>query len=174
MRKNFYIDLLLIIFAMLFFSCSSSKEITNKYKTKKKSEKKIKSKKLVENFVITPYRTKINIKPNFNSNKTSHLNVWYGYNDNISQDTSNVFEMTNGFRVQILSTDNLSQAKKIKDRVLPKINQKQVYILFDPPFYKVQIGDFIVQSLADNLAFKLKQLGYGNSRIVREKVNYHH
>jgi len=73
--------------------------------------------------------------------------------------------------VQILSTDNLEHARKTKERILPKINQKQVYILFDPPFYKVQVGDFTVNSLAEDLEFKLKQLGYNNARIVREKVN---
>ncbi|MCH8170015.1 MAG: hypothetical protein IIB07_02635 [Bacteroidetes bacterium] len=71
----------------------------------------------------------------------------------------------------ILSTDNLEQARRMKYRVLSKINQKHVYILFDPPFYNVQIGDFTVHSLAEDLNLKLEQLGYSNVRIVREKIN---
>ena len=139
MLKKLFLGLFFLMFSMMFFSCSSSKEITNKNKTEKKSNKKVITKKITENFVITPYRTKINVKPNSNSSKTSHLNVWYGYNDNTTEDTSKVFEMVNGFRVQILSTDNLEQAKKMKNRVLPKISQKQVYILFDPQIGRAHV-----------------------------------
>ena len=48
-----------------------------------------------------------------------------------------------------------------------------MHILFDPPFYKVQIGDFTVHSLAEDLNLKLKQLGYSYARVVREKINHY-
>ena len=173
MRKVLSTCLLFLIPLILLNSCGSSTEISNKNRTGKKTTKKINAKNIKEDFIITPYRTKIKVKPNTNTTQPSHLNIWYGYNDNFSNDTTNVIENTAGFRVQILSTDNLEQARRMKNRVLQKINQKHVYILFDPPFYKVQIGDFTVHSLAEDLNFKLKQLGYSNARIVREKINYY-
>ncbi len=171
MRKILFLCLSFLILSIMLISCSSAKEITNRDKVEKKSAKKVNIKNIKENFVITPYRTKIDVKPKSNSDRNSHLNIWYNYSNNTITDTSNITEKVNGFRVQILSTDNLEHARKTKERILPKINQKQVYILFDPPFYKVQVGDFTVNSLAEDLEFKLKQLGYNNARIVREKVN---
>ena len=35
---------------------------------------------------------------------------------------------------------------------------------------KLQIGDFAVHSLAEDLEFKFKQLGYSDARIVRENI----
>jgi len=173
MRKVLSICLLFLIPLILLNSCGSTTEISNKDKTVKKANNKISIRNIKEDFIITPYRTKIKVKPNTNTTQSSHLNVWYGYNDNSSNDTSNVIKKTTGFRIQILSTDNLEQARRMKNRVLSKINQKHVHILFDPPFYKVQIGDFTVRSLAENLNFKLKQLGYNYARIVREKINHY-
>ena len=173
MRKILLNFLFLLILSFMLISCSSSAKISNEDKTREKTNKKISTEKIKEDFIITPYRTKIKVKPNTNTTLPSHLNIWYGYNDDISNstDSSNVFEKVNGFRVQILSTDNLEQARRMKYRVLSKINQKHVYILFDPPFYNVQIGDFTVHSLAEDLNLKLEQLGYSNVRIVREKIN---
>ncbi|MCH7973730.1 MAG: SPOR domain-containing protein [Bacteroidetes bacterium] len=173
MRKILLTFLLFLILSIMLISCSSSTEISNNDKTVEKTNKKISIKEIKEDFIITPYRTKIKVKPN--TTQPLHLNIWYGYNNNLSNDTdtSNVFEMVNGFRVQILSTDNLEQARRIKKRVLQKINQKRVHILFDPPFYKVQIGDFTVHSLAEDLNLKLKQLGYSYARVVREKINHY-
>jgi SPOR domain len=170
MRKVLLTCLLLLIASIVLFSCGSSTEISNRDKTGEKINN-ISPKEIKEDFIITPYRTKIKVKPNTNTSRPSYLNIWYGYNDIFLNDTSNVIEKTTGFRIQILSTDNLEQARRMKNRVLQKINQKYVYILFDPPFYKVQIGDFTVHSLAEDLDFKLKQLGYSNARIVREKIN---
>ncbi|HED07687.1 MAG TPA: SPOR domain-containing protein [Ignavibacteria bacterium] len=173
MRKVLSTCLLFLIPLILLNSCGSSTEISKKNKTVKKTNKKMSIKNIKEDFIITPYRTKIKVKPNTNTTQSSHLNIWYGYNNNFSTDTSNVIKKTTGFRVQILSTDNLEQARRMKNRVLPKISQKHVHILFDPPFYKVQIGDFTVHSLAEDLTFKLKQLGYNYARIVREKINHY-
>ena len=175
MRKVLLICSFFLLASIILISCGSSAAISSKDKTDKKSSKKITAKNVKETFIITPYRTKINVKPNSNPDKSSHLNIWYGYNTNLPSetDTLNVIERVNGFRVQILSTDNLAQAKRMKNRVLQKVSQKHIYILFDPPFYKLQVGDFTVHSLAENLNFKLRQLGYSNSRIVREKVNFY-
>ncbi len=172
MRKILSLFSFFLITSFLLTSCGSSTE-TAKNNSGNKSNKKVRTKKIIENFVITPYRTKIKVKPNTKNDGTSYLNIWYGYGDNTTNDTTNIAVKSSGFRVQILSTDNLEQAKRMKNRVLQKISQKHVHILFDPPFYKLQVGDFFVRSLAEDLSFKLKQLGYDNARVVREKINHY-
>lgn len=164
---------LIVLQSILIISCGSSSSITKGDSKTTKKNNKITFADIKEDFIITPYRTKINIPPKSNSIKNSYLNVWYGYPKNYKGDTTSTHDNSNGFRVQILATDDLEQVKRMQNRVLNRISQKNIYILFDPPFYKLQIGDFTVLSLAENLEFKLKQLGYTNARIVREKINLH-
>ena len=139
--RNFLVTFfLLFISSVMLISCGSSKAVTDKDDTNKKNNTKVKAKKIIENFDITPYREKIDVKPNSNLNKSSHLNIWYGYekDNNVLPDTAGVIDRVNGFRVEILSTDKLSQAKSMQDRVSRRINQKHIYILFDPPFMIIQ------------------------------------
>jgi len=161
----------LIVFQSIsIISCGSSSSTINDSNKNSKRDKKITFNDIKEDFIITPYRTKINVPPKSNSIKNSYLNVWYGYPKDYKGDTTSTYDNSNVFRVQILATDNLEQAKRMQNRVLNKITQKNIYILFDPPFYKLQIGDFAVHSLAEDLEFKFKQLGYSDARIVRENI----
>ena len=165
--------LLIIVLPLLIISCGSSSSTTNDNNKTVNITNKLTFDDIKEDFIITPYRTKITVNPKYTSDKNSYLNVWYGYSKNHLVDTTTTHDNSTGYRVQILATDNLEQARNMQNRVLPKISQKNVYILFDPPFYKLQIGDFTILSLAENLEFKLKQLGYEDARIVREKINLH-
>lgn len=159
-----------IILPFLIISCGSSSTVSNDNSPSNK-KKKLAFEDIKEDFIITPYRTKIIVNPKSTSHNNSYINVWYGYPADYKGDTTTASNNSTGFRVQILATDNLEQARSMRNRVLPKISQKNVYILFDPPFYKLQIGDFTVHSLAQDLEFKLKQLGYDDARIVRENIN---
>jgi hypothetical protein len=48
---------------------------------------------------------------------------------------------------------------------------KDVYVNFEPPFYKVKVGDFTTRSEANDLKFKLNQLGYSEAKVVQETIN---
>ncbi len=50
-------------------------------------------------------------------------------------------------------------------------NVNEVYLDFEPPFYKVKVGDFDSQGIADDLRFKLNQLGYKEAKVVKDKIN---
>ena len=76
-----------------------------------------------------------------------------------------------GYRVQVLITDNLDEANNMRSDIYFKTNQKAVYIVFDPPFYKVEVGDFKNMADAKSLSFQLKQLGYSDARVINETIN---
>ena len=82
-----------------------------------------------------------------------------------------VIKTVPGYRVQVISTDNLDEANTIRSEIYFKTNQKAVYVIFDPPFYKVEVGDFIDINDAKNLSFKFKQMGYKDARVVNETIN---
>ena len=175
---------ILIIFtfslSMLLLSCGTSTgsrygESTTKAtkNVKGKTETKNKASKYPENFDLTPYRAKLTIKDTVKPVDRSNLNAWYDYHT--QPDTGDVnriiIRTEPGFRVQVLSTDNLDDANKMRSEIYFKTNQKAVYVIFDPPFYKVEVGDFTNINDARSLTFKFRQMGYADARVVNQNVN---
>jgi len=157
----------LLIF--LFYGCGSS--TGTRYEKEETTSKEEKTN-VVEDFDITPYKTKIEIeeKPSDNS---IIADAWFGYEPK-EQTTNNnrkIIATVDGYRVLVVATDNMEEANSIKQKVYEQTNHKEVYISFEPPFYKVKVGDFTEISAANDLKFKLNQLGYSEARVVQESVN---
>ena len=178
--KNNLISLLLIFsFSLFLISCSAStagRYERNENKSSNKEEKKETSskEKNKENFDLTPYRATFNVKEKKGSTGASEKpDVWYNYETKAANDTSSpqIVSQINGYRVQVFSTDNLEEADSLRSKLYMMTNQKAIYITFEPPFYKVKVGDFLKISEAKDLSFKLNQLGYSEARVINDKVN---
>lgn len=160
------------LFILIFSACSAS--TGSRYDNKEKTSDKEKEKP-VEDFDMSNYRTKIDLPDkNAEEQSTKDISVWYEYSDSDTTNTNQtptVIDKVPGYRVQVYSTDNLDDANNKRSEVYFKTNQKNVYVIFDPPFYKVEVGDFTNISDAKDLSFKLKQLGYSDSRVVNVTVN---
>lgn len=127
---------------------------------------------LKENFDITPYKTNIVIPEKTKSVSNSKSEVWFDYGSSSADQKKKVLAgTTDGFRVLVLSTDNIEEANQIKADVNDKVDRNEVYIDFEPPFYKVKVGDFSDQKSADNLRFMLNQLGYKEAKVIKDKIN---
>ena len=156
----------------LFMSCSASTgsryEKKNESKTVSTTEEK---KEVAEDFDITPYQTEIEIEtPPITTDKLPQ-DVWYEYSSISTDSSRNIIGTTDGYRVQVLSTDDVDEATLVRAEIYEKASRKEVYVIFEPPFYKVKVGDFTSKSEAENLRFKLNQLGYTESKVVQETVN---
>ena len=171
---------LFILLPLIVISCSAatgsryekSKESKTETKTKTGSNNKLPE----EDFSMVPYRTKVDIKENTidTLQNQTDLSAWYGFNN--SDTTANILKQTvidkvSGFRVQVYSTDNLTDANNKRSEMFFKTNQKNVYVVFDPPYYKVEVGDFTSLQDAKDLSFKLNQMGYTDAHVVNETVN---
>lgn len=167
------LTLIIIILTIGYAGCSSSVKTT---KVSSIEEKKTKTgeKIPVEDFDITPYKTEITLKEKPLRISKESLEAWYDYpvtsTDDITQERT-IVSTADGYRVRVTSTDNLEQADSLKYEVYAKTNQKQIYIIFDPPFYRIEVGDFMDISAARDLRFKLNQLGYNQAIVVNEKIN---
>jgi hypothetical protein len=130
-----------------------------------------------EDFDFTPFMTDFDIpeKQNISPNNSApdDLNIWYEYDDNSFSPSPNkkIVAKVSGYRVLVLTTDSLEEANYMRSEVHFKIPQREVYIIFDPPFYKVMVGDFTELSEAKDLNFRLTQMGYTETRVVNETVN---
>ena len=126
-----------------------------------------------ENFDLSKYHAKINVKEKNKPADSASNNVWYTYNNagNTSDTSQSILKTAPGYRVLILTTDNLDDANNARSEVYFKSSQKAIYVVFDPPFYKVEAGDFTEMDDAKNLSFKLKQLGYPDVKVINETIN---
>lgn len=160
------------ILGLFLIGCSAATGTRYETKEETKTESKVEeTKEITEDFDITPYRTEIDIEaPPIGTDKLPP-DVWYGYNNDSTNIDKKIIGTTDGYRVQVLSTDNIDQANGVRAEIYEKTTRKEVYVIFDPPFYKVKVGDFTSKSEAENLRFKLTQLGYTESKVVQETVN---
>ncbi len=170
--------LMLLFFSVIIISCATSTGSRySKIDTVKNDslDVKINEKKdgnIVEDFDITPYKSKIEVPGKEKTNIVEENNIWYDYGSQKSNVQQKVLVGTEkGFRVLVTTTDNLEDANQIKSDLYTSVDNNEIYIDFIPPFYKVKVGDFNNQKLADNLRFKLNQLGYKDAKVIKENIN---
>lgn len=181
MKRSLFIEnvsLLVFITIVVLYGCSAStgsryekEKVKSEDKTEIKSEV-IKTSDIKEDFDITPYKVEI-IIPEKKTNKVSqNQTVWFDYGSpGIETKTKSLVGTGEGFRVLVLTTDSIEEANQIKADVYFSQNSNEVYIDFEPPFYKVKAGDFDTQKTADDLRFKLNQLGYKEAKVIKDKIN---
>jgi hypothetical protein len=176
--RYFKIFFPLIITSFVFISCGTSTgsrydrtESKEKEEAASVEEDKLPSIALKEDFDLGGYKGAVGVqKTETVVSDLRELDIWYGY-DETGTEVSSEVEIAAGFRVQIVSTDNLEEANDIRSEVAFRTDQKNIYITFDPPFYRVKAGDFLNRSDAVELSFKLNQMGYPEARVISDSIN---
>jgi len=75
-----------------------------------------------------------------------------------------------GFRIQIFSTSSIDEAMNMKVNILAKLPQDSVYVVYDPPVYKVRLGDFTTRYDASTELPSIVNLGYADAWIVPDNI----
>ena len=164
-----------LIIIALFTNCSAStgsrySEGDNPDDKKNKSTESA----IVEDFDITPYKADLTINKTGEYTNISE-DAWFDYekfsddvNPNINRKITGT---TDGYRIVVIATDNMEEANSLREVLRAKLKTHEIYISFEPPFYKVKVGDFTNLAETNDLKFKLNQFGYKEARIVQETVN---
>ncbi len=74
-----------------------------------------------------------------------------------------------GWRVQILASTVDHQARKAQREAEAKFKEG-VYLIYDPPMYKVRVGNCETRKIAQELRQFAVALGYRDAWIVRDKI----
>ncbi len=74
-----------------------------------------------------------------------------------------------GYRVQVFSTVQQDEAKAKADEIASKLDI-EVFVEFDPPYYKVRAGNCQSSDEAEKLLSQLKRAGYTDAWTVRSRV----
>jgi hypothetical protein len=170
-RITFFIITIILPFILIYCGTSTGSRYPQEQRPLHKVEND--SSKYAENFDMTKYHSQLDIKEKTKPVDSSNTNVWFSYHTNTnSLDTEQtVIKTLPGYRVLVLSTDNLDEANNLRSEIYFKSDHTAVYVIFDPPFYKVEAGDFTDINDAQSLNFKLKQMGYNDVRVVNETIN---
>jgi hypothetical protein len=75
-----------------------------------------------------------------------------------------------GYRVQLIQSTDPEEVRNVQKDAILQFDQ-QVYRVFDPPFYKVRVGDFAEWRDAENLQQEAIKRGYREAWVIRTKVN---
>ena len=173
MSKLFFLPII-ILFAVFFYACSASTD-TRYSKDSEKEVSKTKESEIIaeDDFDIKPFRTKIEIPFESKETKDIPLDLWFGYPVDIPEDQTKktVVDTIQGYRVQVISTDNLDEANGIRSEIYFKTNEKAIYVIFEPPFYVVRVGDYKNINDAKALSFKLNQMGFAGTKVVNDLIN---
>ncbi len=79
-------------------------------------------------------------------------------------------EVVQGFRIQIFSSSNIDEAGSMKVLAQQKFSGDSIYIVFDPPVYKVRVGDFFTRYDAGQRLSQFVDLGYRDAWIVPDRI----
>ena len=79
-------------------------------------------------------------------------------------------EFSQGYRIQIFATGNIDEANAMRMTAAQRITDDSLYIVFDPPVYKVRIGDFRTRAEANQRLGAVVALGFADAWVVGDKI----
>lgn len=77
-----------------------------------------------------------------------------------------------GYRVQVLSTRDRNRAFDVKSQLLSRFPEEKTYTLFQSPYFKVRIGNFIKKEDADAFRKSLARLFPEGAYVVADVIEY--
>lgn len=152
---------ILLIVVFFIAGCSGSKTVTKQDRdTKTKYDESFDPLTLNDNDIVFPSNL---IKEDNQDNATTNNNI------NKLQDLQ---KEVNGFRVQIIATQDLEKATLLEETAKNQFLRQghKTYLVFEAPLYKIRIGDFTIRNKADELKSQALNYGYREAFIVRTKV----
>lgn len=87
-----------------------------------------------------------------------------------SRNSRDKFEKIPGYRVQILSTNNVDEATSKKEELQTMLDSLKVYLVYDAPYYKIRVGDCTNREEAAILRDQLRENGLAEAWIVPDQI----
>lgn len=154
---------LFLITAIIWISCSGSREMKKEDVSTKQEEvydESFDPLSLNDDDLILP---EVNLTSNQIEDNSSVKNVDRGGLNPVE---------TNGFRVQIIATQDYEKATLLEEEAKNQFSglNHNAYLIFEAPLYKIRLGDFINRDDAEELKNTVKDFGYREAFIVRTKI----
>lgn len=101
----------------------------------------------------------------------AHAQATGGVPIDIPADSTSVeVEVVQGFRVQLFASSSIDEATAAKMTAEEKALRDSIYVVYDPPVYKVRIGDYPTRLEANQKLARLVNLGYPDAWVVADRI----
>lgn len=75
-----------------------------------------------------------------------------------------------GYRVQVFSVTDRDEAHRFYEEARKRLNREDIYLQFEPPFFRVRVGNCRSRDAAEDLVRELEQAGYEAPFPVRTQI----
>ena len=75
-----------------------------------------------------------------------------------------------GFRIQIYASKKIDEATAVRTMATEQFPQDSIYVVYDPPVYRVRIGDFPTRLEANRRLPSIAQAGYPDAWVVTDRI----
>ncbi len=75
-----------------------------------------------------------------------------------------------GYRVQIFATGNIDEANAMRMTAVQRIIEDSLYVVYDPPTYKVRIGDYPTRAEANQKLTTIVAQGFADAWVVGDRI----
>ena len=106
--------------------------------------------------------------------KDPRLDIFTQKQSEVNKRTSNMTSsgLYKGYRIQALSTRHREDAFKLKTKLLEMFPSQQAYVVFQSPYFKVRVGNFIRKPDAEDFKTRLLKSYNQNAYIVEDAIEY--
>ncbi|WP_298296972.1 SPOR domain-containing protein [Hydrotalea sp.] len=80
--------------------------------------------------------------------------------------------LVKGYRIQVITTSSRDEAFKIKSELLAKFPDQKSYVLFQSPYFKVRVGNFLKREDAESFRTELNNTFPFSVYVVDDMVEY--
>jgi hypothetical protein len=84
--------------------------------------------------------------------------------------TRNSRRSAQGYRIQVISTNNRTKALEAKTKIYQKFPELKSYLMYQPPFFKLKVGNFIDREDAESYMQDILTLFPSGVYVVRDVV----
>lgn len=77
---------------------------------------------------------------------------------------------TQGYRIQIFASGSIDEANAMRLTAFQHITEDSLYVVYDPPVYKVRIGDFPTRAEANQKLATVIAQGFTDAWVVGDRI----
>lgn len=90
----------------------------------------------------------------------------------INKKAADAKKPTKGFRIQVLNTTDRNQALAIKSKLLTEYPEHKTYLMYQAPYFKIRIGNFVEKSEADDLKKEMARMFPTGVFVIPSEIEY--
>ncbi|RXK57498.1 SPOR domain-containing protein [Lacibacter luteus] len=104
--------------------------------------------------------------------KDSRIDLLAKKKAEINKKAADAKRPTKGFRIQVLNTTDRTQALAAKSKLLAQYPDHKTYLLYQAPYFKLRIGNFVERNEADDLKKELAKMFPTGVFVIPSDIEY--